>query len=50
MCSWSSPRELTLEELLGDPVVKAVMARDHVTPDEVRALFRRLLPGFRRSQ
>ncbi len=41
MCAWPFPRELTLEELLVDPVVTAVMARDHVTPDEVRALFRR---------
>lgn len=42
MGAWSFPRELSLEELLGDPVVRAVMARDRVNPDEVRALFQRL--------
>lgn len=48
MGAWTCSRELTLEELLVDPVVRAMMARDRVTPEEVRALFKRLLPGFRR--
>jgi hypothetical protein len=33
-------RELSLEEMLIDPIVRAVMAADRVDPDEVRALAR----------
>ena len=31
----------TLEELLNDPVIQLVMARDHVRPEEVRMLFKK---------
>ncbi len=40
-------REPTLDELLVDPVVRTVMARDHVTPEEIRELFRRLASAGR---
>ena len=33
-------RELSLEEMLLDPIVRAVMAADDVDPDEVRTLAR----------
>jgi hypothetical protein len=33
-------RELSLEEMLLDPIVRAVMAADGVDPDDVRALTR----------
>lgn len=35
-------REPTLEDVLSDPVVRALMARDQVDADEVRALLERL--------
>ena len=33
-----SEPELTLEEMLNDPIVQLIMARDGVTPEAVRAL------------
>ncbi|WP_443747156.1 hypothetical protein [Asticcacaulis solisilvae] len=35
-------RELTLEEMLADPIVAQLMARDGVAPDVVRDLMRRV--------
>jgi hypothetical protein len=35
-------REPTLEDVLSDPVVHALMARDHVDAAEIRALLERL--------
>ena len=35
-------REPTLEDMLAEPIVRVVMARDGVDPDEVRALMRQL--------
>jgi len=34
--------EMTLEEMLRDPIVKLVMRRDGVKPAEVRAVMRRI--------
>jgi hypothetical protein len=34
-------RELTLEEMLADPLIRLVMARDGVTARDVRALMER---------
>ena len=33
--------ELTLEEILSDPVTRSMMARDHVDPAEIVGMFRR---------
>jgi len=41
-------REPTLEDVLSDPVVRALMARDRVDAHEVRALLERLQSAQRR--
>jgi hypothetical protein len=41
-------REPTLEDVLSDPVVRALMARDHVDAHEIRALLERLRSAQRR--
>jgi hypothetical protein len=35
----------TLEELLGDPMIQLVMARDRVRPEDVRMLLERVRPA-----
>lgn len=42
-------REPTLEDVLSDPVVHALMARDRVDAEEVRALLERLRNAQRRK-
>ena len=42
-------REPTLEDVLSDPVVHALMARDRVDAEEVRALLERLRSARRRG-
>jgi hypothetical protein len=39
-CAWSKNEEPTLDELLAEPAVRIVMARDRVTEDMVRKLSR----------
>ncbi|HZS82379.1 MAG TPA: hypothetical protein VFA50_05885 [Stellaceae bacterium] len=39
---WLDQAEPRLEEALSDPVVRAVMARDGVAPEEVRSLVQRM--------
>ena len=41
-------REPTLEDVLSDPVVRALMARDRVDAEDVRALLERLRRAQRR--
>jgi hypothetical protein len=38
MVMGTSKREPTIEELLSDPMMAAVLQRSRITPDEVRAL------------
>jgi hypothetical protein len=40
-------RELTLDEMLSDPIVRLVMSRDGVEDDQVRKLFGHLRPRNR---
>jgi hypothetical protein len=41
--------ELTLEEMLADPIVRLVMQRDHVAETEVRAVMTFARVGLERS-
>lgn len=39
MCEWAEPRhEPPLAEILAEPIIRAVMRRDRVEPDEIMAL------------
>ncbi|MBG1232519.1 hypothetical protein [Aestuariivirga litoralis] len=42
-------RELTLSEMLDDPIVQAVMSRDHVQRSSVEQLFENLRPAMKRA-
>lgn len=42
MCGPARFRELTLEDILADPIVMLLMTRDGVDPDHIRRLMSRL--------
>ena len=45
----TSRYDLTLDELLSDPVTRAVMKADRVDPSELETMLRALAPRFERA-